>query len=44
MEVSVQMPDDVFFVVVEDYLPGGLETLNEGLSAANQVSIEYVGI
>lgn len=43
VEVSVQMPDDAFFVAVEDYLPGGLEALNERLSAANQVSIDMWG-
>jgi uncharacterized protein YfaS (alpha-2-macroglobulin family) len=28
---------------VEDYLPGGLEALNEGLSAINEVSMESWG-
>ena len=28
---------------MEDHLPGGLEALNEGLSAVNQVSMDYWG-
>jgi len=43
VEVRVQIPEDTFFLAVEDYLPGGLEALNEGLSAANQVSMDYWG-
>jgi hypothetical protein len=39
VEVRVQMPENSFFVAVEDHLPGGLEALNEGLNAANQVSM-----
>jgi len=39
VEVRVQAPENAFFLAVEDYLPGGLEALNEGLSAANQVSM-----
>lgn len=30
-------------MAVEDYLPGGLEALNERLSAANQVSMDSWG-
>jgi uncharacterized protein YfaS (alpha-2-macroglobulin family) len=43
VEVHVQSPEAIFFLAVEDYLPGGLEALNEGLSAANQVSMESWG-
>ena len=43
VEVRVQVPENTFFVAVEDYLPGGLEALNEGLSAANQVSTDSWG-
>jgi uncharacterized protein YfaS (alpha-2-macroglobulin family) len=43
VEVRVDVSEDAFFLAVEDYLPGGLEALNEGLSAANQVSIDQWG-
>jgi uncharacterized protein YfaS (alpha-2-macroglobulin family) len=43
VEVRVDVPEDAFFLAVEDYLPGGLEALNEGLSAANQVSVDDWG-
>jgi uncharacterized protein YfaS (alpha-2-macroglobulin family) len=43
VEVRVQVPEDAFFLAVEDYLPGGLEALNEGLSAINEVSMEAWG-
>lgn len=43
VEVKVQVPDNTSFVAVEDYLPGGLEAINEGLSATNQVSMGYWG-
>lgn len=43
VEVQVQVPESTFFLAVEDYLPGGLEALNEGLSAANQVSMNRWG-
>jgi len=39
VEVRVNIPEDAFFLAVEDYLPGGFEALNEGLSATNQVSM-----
>ena len=39
VEVRVQFPENAYFVAVEDHLPGGLEALNEGLNAANQVSM-----
>jgi hypothetical protein len=40
VELRVNVPQDAFFMAVEDYLPGGLEALNEGLSATNQVSMD----
>ena len=43
VEVRVNVPENAFFLAVEDYLPGGLEALNEGLSAANQVNMEEWG-
>jgi uncharacterized protein YfaS (alpha-2-macroglobulin family) len=41
VELHVSVPQDAFFLAVEDYLPGGFEALNEGLNATNQVSTEY---
>jgi hypothetical protein len=43
VEVRVNVPEQAFFLAVEDYLPGGLEALNEGLSATNQVNMDYWG-
>jgi len=43
VEVRVKFPENAYFVAVEDHLPGGLEALNEGLSAANQVSMDRWG-
>jgi alpha-2-macroglobulin len=40
VEVRVQVPENAHFMAVEDRLPGGLEALNEGLNAANQVSMD----
>lgn len=36
--ITVQVPENTYFLAVEDYLPGGLEALNEGLNATSQVS------
>ncbi|MGC1375667.1 MAG: Ig-like domain-containing protein [Anaerolineales bacterium] len=35
VELSVEVPQDSSFLAVEDYLPGGLEALNEGLNTTN---------
>jgi uncharacterized protein YfaS (alpha-2-macroglobulin family) len=43
VEMRVQFSENAYFVAVEDYLPGGLVALNEGLSAANQVSMDSWG-
>ncbi|MGE5775093.1 MAG: alpha-2-macroglobulin family protein, partial [Chloroflexota bacterium] len=43
VELRVEVPENTFFAAVEDYLPGGFEALNEGLSATNQVSVGYWG-
>lgn len=40
VEISVTMPENAYYVAVEDYLPGGLEALNEGLNSENQVSFD----
>ena len=39
VELRVDVPEDAFFLAVEDYLPGGLEALNEGLNAVSEVSV-----
>jgi uncharacterized protein YfaS (alpha-2-macroglobulin family) len=36
----VVFPENAYYLVVEDYLPGGLEALNEGLSATNNVNYD----
>jgi alpha-2-macroglobulin len=43
VELRVQIPEDAYFLAVEDYLPGGLEALNEGLNAAGQVNFDMWG-
>jgi uncharacterized protein YfaS (alpha-2-macroglobulin family) len=39
VELRVDVPEDAFFLAVEDVLPGGLEALNEGLNAVSEVSV-----
>ena len=34
IRLIVQMPEDSFYIIVEDYLPGGLEALNERLNTS----------
>jgi hypothetical protein len=48
VELNVNMPVDGYYMIVEDYLPGGLEALNEGLNTssrwigeANYVETDY---
>lgn len=43
VEVQVKVPENTYFLAVEDYLPGGLEALNERLSATNSVSMDSWG-
>lgn len=43
VEVRIDVPEDAYYLTVEDHLPGGLEALNEGLSATNNVSIGMWG-
>lgn len=38
VSITVQVPENTYFVAVEDFLPGGLEALNEGLNSTSQVS------
>lgn len=41
VELTVNMPDVVSFVIVEDHLPGGLEALNESLNSTTQDTVFY---
>ncbi len=34
VELTVDLPQDISYFALEDYLPGGLEALNEGLNAS----------
>lgn len=43
VEVKIDVPENAYFLAVEDHLPGGLEALNEGLSATNEVSYSMWG-
>lgn len=43
VEVSVTMSENTYYVAVEDYLPGGLEAINEGLNHESQVSYDIWG-
>ncbi|MCK5646766.1 MAG: DNRLRE domain-containing protein, partial [Anaerolineales bacterium] len=36
VELLVHMPDVGHYMIIEDYLPGGLEALNEGLNTASR--------
>lgn len=38
VSITVQVPENTYFIAVEDFLPGGLEALNEGLNSTSQVS------
>ncbi|KAA3647660.1 MAG: hypothetical protein DWQ07_01365 [Chloroflexi bacterium] len=35
VQLSVEVPKDTWYVMVEDFLPGGLEALNEGLNSTS---------
>jgi len=43
VQIKVQAPESAYFMAVEDHLPGGLEALNEGLSAASEISMDIWG-
>jgi alpha-2-macroglobulin len=38
VQLTVQLPDDGAYMLVEDHLPGGLEALNEGLNTTSHDS------
>ncbi len=39
VRLTVDMPDNATYVIVEDQLPGGLEALNERLNTTSHVAI-----
>lgn len=41
VKVSVHVPDESWYVIVEDHLPAGLEGLNERLATTSYVAREY---
>jgi hypothetical protein len=41
VKVSVHIPDESWYVIVEDHLPAGLEGLNERLATTSYVAREY---
>jgi uncharacterized protein YfaS (alpha-2-macroglobulin family) len=41
VRLTVDMPDDGFYVIVEDNLPGGLEALNEALNTTSHEASAY---
>jgi alpha-2-macroglobulin len=42
VELTIQVPKDVSYLALEDYLPGGLEALNEGLNASLEPSFDWI--
>jgi uncharacterized protein YfaS (alpha-2-macroglobulin family) len=41
VRIRVGMPQDAFYVLVEDKLPGGLEALNENLNSESHITTYY---
>jgi uncharacterized protein YfaS (alpha-2-macroglobulin family) len=41
VQLTVDLPDDSFYLIVEDRLPGGLEALNEGLNTTSHIALAY---
>ncbi len=41
VELTLQVTQDVSYLALEDYLPGGLEALNEGLNASLEPRIDW---
>lgn len=41
VELSVDLPEDAFYMIVEDKLPGGLEALNAELNTTSRVATAY---
>ena len=44
VELTVNMPEDAFFIILEDNLPGGLEALNEQLNTTSHEGSAYRGV
>ena len=41
VRLTVDLPDDGSYIIIEDRLPGGLEALNEGLATTSHVADAY---
>lgn len=41
IELTVKIPKNGSFMLIEDHLPGGLEALNEGLNTTSHISLNY---
>lgn len=42
VELTLNVPEHVSYLALEDYLPGGLEALNEGLNASLEPRFEWI--
>jgi len=43
IRLTVDLPDQGSYIIIEDHLPGGLEALNEGLATTSHVADAYNG-
>lgn len=41
VQLTVKLPEDGSYLIIEDRLPGGLEALNEGLNTTSRIADEY---
>ncbi|RPI90446.1 MAG: hypothetical protein EHM40_18350, partial [Chloroflexi bacterium] len=41
VELTIDVPEDISYFALEDYLPGGLEALNEGLNASQEPGVSW---
>ena len=43
IRLTVDLPDQGSYIIIEDHLPGGLEALNEGLATTSHIADAYNG-
>ncbi len=43
IRLTVDLPDEGSYIIIEDHLPGGLEALNEGLATTSHIADAYNG-
>ncbi|MBK8904871.1 MAG: Ig-like domain-containing protein [Anaerolineaceae bacterium] len=43
IRLTVDLPDNGSYIIIEDHLPGGLEALNEGLNTISHIADAYNG-